>query len=99
MASLRRYAGEELATRSEVREAILIGSLAQDNWSARSDADIVLIVEASHERGPLRGAGYAPRRPVGVAVDVLVYTPEEATRWGPRFRAEVEAGVGLYRRA
>ena len=98
MAALRRYAADELASRPEVREATLIGSLARGDWSARSDADVVLIVDSSAERGALRGAGYAPRRAVGVTVDVLVYTPEEAADWRPRFRGEVEEGVSLYRR-
>jgi predicted nucleotidyltransferase len=95
---LERYAREELARRPEVREAILIGSLARGDWSARSDADVVVVVDQAPERGPFRGAEYAPSERIGVAVDVLVYTPEETAAWSPRFRGEVERGILLYRR-
>lgn len=95
---LRRYAQHELGRRPEVREAVLIGSLARGDWSPRSDADIVIVVDGSVEPGPFRGAAYSPAASVGVAVDILVYTPEEAATWSPRFRAEVEGGVRLYRR-
>lgn len=98
MAQVRAYAVDELAPRAEVREAVLIGSLARGDWSARSDADVVVIVDRDEGRGALRGAAYAPRGPLSVAVDVLVYTPEEAAAWSARFRAEVERGVVLYRR-
>jgi predicted nucleotidyltransferase len=96
---LREYALTELATRPEVREVILFGSLAKGTWSASSDADVVVIVDHASERGPFRGTDYAPRSGVGVGVDVLVYTGEETKGWGPRFRAEVEQGIVLYRRA
>lgn len=99
LAELRAYAHDELASRPEVREVVLIGSLARADWSARSDADIVVVVDAARERGPLRGSEYAPRRPLSVAVDVLVYTPEEVARWSRRFRGEFERGIMLHRRA
>lgn len=95
---LQRYAQQELGPRPEVREAVLIGSLARGDWSARSDADIVIVVDSTVEPGPFRGATYAPSASIGVAVDILVYTPEETARWSPRFRAEAERGVQLYRR-
>jgi predicted nucleotidyltransferase len=95
---LRDYAQCELTPRPEVREVVLIGSLARGDWSARSDADVVVIVDVARERGPFRGSEYAPAKSVGVAVDVLVYTPEEAAAWSPRFKAEVARGVILYRR-
>ena len=94
---LRDYARRQLAQRREVREVILIGSLTRGDWSARSDADVVVIVEEAAESGPFRGVAYMPSESVGVAVDVLVYTPEEAANWSPRFRREVERGVVLYR--
>ncbi len=95
---LRCYAQRELAGRPEVREVILIGSLARGDWSARSDADVVVVVDEAAEPGPFRGVAYVPSESVGVAVDVLVYTAEEAADWSARFRAEVERGVVLYRR-
>ena len=98
MTRLREYAERELASRGEVREAILIGSLARDDWSARSDADLVVIVDGASDRGPFRSQRYAPSGKMPVPVDILVYTREEAQEWSPRFRAEVERGVVLYRR-
>lgn len=98
LAALRRYACDELARRPEVREVVLIGSLARGNWSARSDADVVVIVDGVADRGPFRSQVYAPQRHPGVPVDVLVYTPEERSEWSRRFADEIARGVVLYRR-
>jgi predicted nucleotidyltransferase len=95
---LARYAREELARRPEVREVVLIGSLARGDWSARSDADVVIVVDDAREPGPFRGVEYVPSERVGVAVDLLVYTPDESRTWSPRFTREVERGIVLYRR-
>ena len=95
---LQAYAEAELAQRPEVREVILIGSLARGDWSARSDADIVVIVDHAPDSGPFRGGAYAPMASVGVPVDVLVYTLGETANWSERFRREVARGVVLYRR-
>ncbi len=84
--------------RPEVREARLIGSLARGDWSARSDADVVVIVDETSEPGPFRGAAYAPRAPVGIDVDVFVYLAGEAEAWPERLRTEVAAGVPLWSR-
>ncbi len=96
VARLRAHVEAEIAPRPEVRSVVLIGSLARGDWSARSDADLVVLVDDSAERGPFRGAAYAPTAGIGVPVDVLVYTPSEARRWSPSFRAEVERGLVLY---
>ncbi len=99
MARLRRFAVDELGARAEVREVILIGSLARGDWSARSDADLLVLVDRSDEPVvPFRARAYLPSTSVGVPVDVFVYTPEEAAAWSPRYRAEVERGLPLYRR-
>ena len=98
MAWLREHAERDLGARGEVAEVVLIGSLARDDWSARSDADLVVIVDRAPERAPFRSQHYAPRGRVPVPVDIFVYTPEEARAWSPRFRAEVEQGLLLYRR-
>lgn len=99
MAALERYANEEVGVRPEVQEVILIGSLARGDWSVRSDADVVVLVDSADGPGPFRGPDYAPRRSIGVPVDVLVYTPQERESWGPRFRQGVEEGRRLYERA
>lgn len=95
---LRQYVQTELAARPEVREVTLIGSLAKGNWSASSDADIVVIVDRADDRPAFRNARYAPRRAVGVDVDLFVYSPDETVAWGPRFREEIQQGILLYRR-
>jgi predicted nucleotidyltransferase len=95
---LRLFARDELGARPEVRDVILIGSLAKGNWAAFSDADLVLTVARASERGPLRGAQYRPREPLGIDVDILVFTPSERDEWSERFRDEVAKGIVLYRR-
>jgi uncharacterized protein len=95
---LVEYARRQLAARPEVREAILIGSLARGDWSARSDADVVIVVDHAGAPRRARGVEYAPAESVGVGVDLLVYTAEEASAWSPRFRSEVERGIVLHRR-
>lgn len=96
--ALEEWAAGDLAARPEVREARLIGSLARGDWSPRSDADVVLIVDSVGAVGPFRGAEYAPGAGVPVPVDLLVYTPDEASAWRSRFRDEFERGLPLYRR-
>ncbi len=97
--ALRRYAAEELAPRPEVREAVLIGSLARGDWSAESDADVVVIVDRSDEPVvAFRSADYLPRTSVGVPVDVFVYTASETDEWQPEYRSDVESGIVLFRR-
>jgi predicted nucleotidyltransferase len=91
---LRRYATEQLGVRREVREVVLFGSLAREDWSARSDADVAVIVDGA----PDRAAGYLPSEPIGVPVDVFVYTPAEAAAWSERFSAEIAGGIVLYSR-
>ena len=59
---------------------------------------VVIVVDEAADPGPFRSVRYAPSESVGVAVDVLVYTPEEAANWSARFKTEVERGVVLYRR-
>lgn len=92
------WAGGELARRPEVKRVILIGSLARGDWSARSDADVVIVVTAATGPGAFRGSAYLPSTSVGAPVDVLVYTEPEETAWSPRFKAEVEQGIVLYDR-
>ncbi len=78
---------------------VLIGSLARGDWSARSDADLVIVVDEAHQPARSRSEEYGPAGGIGVAVDLFVYTSEEAASWSPRFRSEVEGGMVLYRRS
>jgi hypothetical protein len=84
-ARLRDWA-QSLRSRPEVLRVVLFGSFARGDATARSDADVVVILRDSplqfHERIPY----YRPRR-VGVCVDVFPYTLDEARRslregWG-----------------
>jgi predicted nucleotidyltransferase len=59
MAGLRRFAAE-LGARPEVREVVLIGSLAKGTWSARSDADVVILVDWAEGPSAFRGPDYFP---------------------------------------
>ena len=53
---LQAWARGQLARRPEVRRVVLIGSLARGDWSARSDADVVIVVAgAPAGPGPFRG--------------------------------------------
>jgi predicted nucleotidyltransferase len=94
MRALRAYG----SGRPEVREVVLIGSLARGDWSACSDADVVVTVDEAVERFQDRSPAYPPSRSLGVPVDVFVYAHEERVGWGDRFEREVERGVVLYRR-
>ena len=99
LSALRRFAAEELAPRPEVREVVLIGSLARGDWSAHSDADIVVVVDRSSEPVvAFRSGEYLPRASLGIPVDVFVYTASEAEAWRPQYRSDVESGITLFRR-
>jgi uncharacterized protein len=93
------HARRTLASRPEVREVTLIGSLARGDWSARSDADLVVVVDRATERIGLRSADYVPVGAFPVPVDVFVYTPGELAELSARFRAELERGSVLFRRS
>lgn len=95
LAALQRWAREELARQPEVRSATLIGSLARGDHSARSDADVVLLVDEARGQGSSRGAAYLPRQPVGIPLDILVFTAPEMSACSPAFRDEVRRGVPL----
>jgi hypothetical protein len=98
VARLRAYAREELGSQPEVREVVLIGSLARGDWSARSDADLVVLVDRAEDPGPFRSARYAPAKHPGIPGDLLVDTPDEARAWPARFQAEVERNIRLHSR-
>lgn len=96
---LKAWAAGDLASRSEVQEVILIGSLARGDWSARSDADVVVVVDRAQDPGPFRGQRYVPSMSMGVGLDIFVYTPDELARTSVRFRAEVARGLVIFTRS
>ncbi|MBI2885695.1 MAG: nucleotidyltransferase domain-containing protein [Chloroflexi bacterium] len=68
-----------MAQNSRVRSVILFGSLAQGNYTARSDADICIVLRDSDEARPIDRIptylGHFLGAPV--PVDLLIYTQQE----------------------
>ena len=95
---LRAFATSVVGARPEVRMVVLIGSLARGDWSARSDADLVVVVDDAPTPARDRSPHYTPVG-VGIATDVFVFTEAEATAWSSGFRSEVERGIELFRRS
>jgi len=96
MRRLREYAGKAAARGSLA--VILIGSLARGDYTARSDADVVVIVESDSRRPIDRIADYIdPTMPVDV--EPRVYTLDEVRRMARRkariVREILEVGVLL----
>lgn len=84
---LKNYA-RRLA-KDNVKAIILIGSLAKGNYTAFSDADIIIIVEKSSERPIDRISKYIdPNLPIDV--EPRVYTIEEIVKIAKEGRKIVE---------
>jgi uncharacterized protein len=62
-----------------VREAWVFGSYARGDADRYSDLDL-LLVQSSDAPFVERGLAHAPLFELGVAIDLLVYTPEEFER-------------------
>jgi len=96
--SLKRLARRAQARNPQVRQIVLFGSLAQDAYTARSDADLLIVLRKDTrslvERIPewLMAFADAP-----VPVDVFPYTEEEVTRH-PWARRALAQGVVLVER-
>ncbi len=81
----------------EVQQVILFGSYAAGRRDLLTDLDLIVIMES-----PLdfitRAADMARRIHANVAVDLLVYTPEEIerVRQRPFFRHALKTGQVLY---
>jgi predicted nucleotidyltransferase len=80
-----------------VRRVILFGSLARGGVRGASDVDLILIAD-SGEPFVERGARFYRALVPAVAMDLLVYTPEEfdAMRDRPFFRRALAEGRVLY---
>ena len=93
---------QRLVDQIDPDKIILFGSRARGDPHARSDIDL-LIVKASHEPRHKRvGRAHRALIGIGVPVDILWYTPEEATAWS-RVRQHVASralreGQVLYER-
>ncbi|MGH2992723.1 MAG: hypothetical protein ACRDL1_04225, partial [Solirubrobacterales bacterium] len=85
-----RFSGESRLVRRSAGSA--------DSARHLTHREHVELAALAHVRD-LRGAAYRPRSHPGAPVDLLVYTEREREACRPRFRAEVEHGVVLYRRA
>jgi predicted nucleotidyltransferase len=80
-----------------VRQAILFGSLARGDAGGGSDLDLILVADSGQpflERGAAAYRALAP----AIAMDILVYTPDEfeAMRDRPFLRRALAEGRVLY---
>lgn len=75
---LRRAAAEARAAHPEILRVLLFGSLARGDYSAWSDADLIVVVRRDF-RGLLERAPYQIHTPV-ISTDTLVYSESEFER-------------------
>ncbi len=99
---LRGWARELGSRRLDVRRVLLFGSLARGDHRARSDADVLVELEASvHPRWFDRIPDLLPSG-APVPVDVFPYTVEEVRRMvasgNPLLRRAVSEGIVLFER-
>ena len=88
---------EQLRNIPEVRKVILFGSYAQGRRDLFTELDLMVIME-SEKDFVTRGAELASRLRASVALDLLVYTPEEieGIRQRPFIRHALQMGEVLY---
>ncbi len=65
---------------AEPEKVILFGSVARSDMNRHSDVDLLIIKEGAH-RGSLAGRIYENMHGAGVAVDVVVVTPDDVERY------------------
>ncbi|RJX36298.1 MAG: nucleotidyltransferase domain-containing protein [Desulfurivibrio sp.] len=75
---IKQFLAEKLKGKG-VRSAYLVGSLATGSASFWSDIDVVIVKETATPF-PDRALEFVELFDLGVAVDILVYTPEEISR-------------------
>ncbi len=100
LARLSRWA-RGLGQDENVLAVVLFGSLARKDYTAASDADLMIILRHSQLRFDERIPSFMPSN-VGVGVDVFPYTLEEARRaleegWGV-VRVALKEGLVLFKR-
>lgn len=92
---LRAHASAVAGDRDDVIAVILIGSLARGDWTAASDADLVVVVDEDARPHRERSAELTPTS-VGVSVDVVVHTADELARLSARMAETLREGIVLY---
>lgn len=75
LADLRRAAAAARRACAEIRRVFLIGSLVRGNWTAASDADVVVVVE--REFADLLERSRYQIHSAMIPTDTLVYTKAE----------------------
>jgi predicted nucleotidyltransferase len=78
LAQITQFLAEKLEDKN-VESAYLVGSLATGTASLWSDIDVVIVKETTTPF-PDRALEFAGLFDLGVAVDILVYTPDEFRR-------------------
>lgn len=95
LAALRTAAARLRAARPEVRRVLLFGSRADRRATARSDADLVVVVDHAEDPPHLRPAPYLlALSPTPVPVDLFVLTEDEldTPAWRRRLASSAELG-------
>lgn len=67
---------------AQPEKIILFGSAARGEGGPNSDLDLLVIKGGAYDRSLLLARIYGNMRGVGVAVDVVVVTPEDVERYG-----------------
>ena len=90
---------KQLRGMPEVHKVILFGSFAKGRRDLFTDLDLIVVME-SQDDFVIRCAELAGRLNVGVALDLLVYTPGEWEKIQQRafFRHALQSGKVLYER-
>lgn len=88
---------EQLSRIPAVRKAILFGSFAHGRRDLFTDIDLLVVMDSSLDF-VTRGVELARRLRAGVALDLLVYTPQEIERMRDRpfLRHALATGKVLY---
>jgi predicted nucleotidyltransferase len=108
LATILQHIREALARRPDVERAILFGSYARGRRDLFTDLDILIVMESSLDFVTRTGEMYRyltgatteanEGAPVGVDLDLLVYTPEELRKntERPFIRRVLQEGQVIY---
>ena len=77
----RRSARDLIRSDSNISKVVLFGSLANGNATARSDADILIVLHSTDTHLLDRSGHFTDAfRSIGLPVELFVYTTDEITR-------------------